>query len=156
VAGYDEDSTSMAVEAARQALANVSDRSALRTVYFATASPAYADKTNATTVHAALDLSPSAFAADLAGAVRSGVAALTAAAQSAGAGTSTLAVLSDVRTGLPGGADERDGGDGAAAFLFAADDTLPVLAEQLGVAHASTEVLERWRFPGESSSRVWE
>ena len=27
-------------------------------------------------------------------------------------------MLSDIRTGLPGGADERDGGDGAAAFVF--------------------------------------
>ena len=29
-----------------------------------------------------------------------------------------LAVMADIRTGLPGGADERDGGDAAVAFLF--------------------------------------
>ena len=29
-----------------------------------------------------------------------------------------LAVMADMRTGLPGGADERDGGDAAVAFLF--------------------------------------
>ena len=34
------------------------------------------------------------------------------------AAAAALVVLGDVRTGLPGGGDERDGGDGAAAFLF--------------------------------------
>lgn len=156
VAGYDEDSTSLAVEASRRALAGLPDRAAVRSVYLATTSPAYTDKTNATAVHAALDLPPGAFAADLAGAVRCGVAALTTAAQAAVGGSTSLAVLSDVRGGLPGGADERDGGDGAAAFVFGTDAVAPVLAELVGTAHATTEILERWRLPGEPSSRVWE
>ena len=50
------------------------------------------------------------------GSVRSGMGALRAALD---AGGPTLAVLSDVRTGLPGGGDERDGGDAAAAFSSA-------------------------------------
>src|SRR6202011_5172515 len=86
--------------------------------------PAYADKTNGTAVHAALRLPADALAVDMAGAVRSGVGALVTAAQSP---VPTLAVLSDIRTGLPGGADERDGGDGAAAFVFGGDDGLPVI-----------------------------
>ena len=68
-----------------------------------------------------------------------------------------LAVLSDIRTGLPGGADERDGGDGAAAFLFADDaPDARVLAEPLGAASATAEFLDRWRLPGEPASRQWE
>lgn len=154
VAGYDEDSTSLGVEAARQALAAVPDRSAVRSLLFATASPAYTDKTNATAIHAALQLDRGALAVDMAGAVRSGVAAFTAAQESRGA---SLTVLSDLRTGLPGGADERDGGDGAAAFLFGPGDTgLPVIAEPVGGADATTEILERWRIPGEPASKVWE
>lgn len=155
VASYDEDSTSMAVEASRQALANV-DTSTVESLYFATAVPAYADKTNATAVHAALDLPQHAFAADMAGAVRSGVAALTAAARAADGAGAAVAVSADIRTGLPGGSDEREGGDGAAAFVFSSDPAVPVLAEQIGAVHASTEVLERWRMPGDPSSRVWE
>ena len=60
VASYDEDSTSMGVEAARAALraASVTPEA----VYFATADPAYLDKTNATAIHAALDLPASAAA----------------------------------------------------------------------------------------------
>src|SRR5213593_3671598 len=135
VAGYDEDTTSLGVEAARAAL-RAAPRLAPEALYFATALPAYLDKTNATAIHAALDLTPSAPAFDMAGAVRSGAGALRAALDARGV---ALAVLADIRTGLPGGADERDGGDGAAAFVFGGADSgsgpdsdLPVLAEIIG------------------------
>ena len=84
--------------------------------------PAYADKTNATAMHAALRLPADALAVDMAGAVRSGVGALVAAAQSP---VPAMAVLADIRTGLPGSADERDGGDGAAAFVFGGNRRRP-------------------------------
>src|SRR2546422_1674724 len=66
VASYDEDTTSLGVEAARAALRRA-PRLAPEVLYFATASPAYLDKTNATAIHAALDLAPSAPAFDMAG-----------------------------------------------------------------------------------------
>jgi 3-hydroxy-3-methylglutaryl CoA synthase len=56
VASYDEDSTSMGVEAARVALRHAPDGAVPADVVFATTTPAYADKTNATAVHAALAL----------------------------------------------------------------------------------------------------
>src|SRR6476659_3095940 len=63
VAGYDEDSTTLAVAAA---LPVVRGREpAAGSVWFATTDPVYADKTNATAVHAALDLEPGILAADL-------------------------------------------------------------------------------------------
>ncbi|HKN91511.1 MAG TPA: OB-fold domain-containing protein [Acidimicrobiia bacterium] len=155
VASYDEDATSMGVEAARVALRGgpapnipVPER-----ILFATANPPYLDKTNAAVIHAALDLPASALAVDAGGAVRSGVGALLAAAD---ARVPALAVLSDVRTGLPGGGDERDGGDAAAAFLFGGDTDGPVLAELIAVAATTDEFLERWRTPGAAASRVWE
>ena len=169
VAAYDEDTTSMAVAAGRAALAGLthgggpggpggpggsSGRGSVRQLFFATTVPAYADKTNATAVHAALRLPADALAVDMAGAVRSGVGALVTAAQSA---VPTMAVLADIRTGLPGGADERAGGDGAAAFVFGgADGGLPVLAEIIGQGCATAEFLDRWRAPGTVASRVWE
>ncbi|MFJ8861830.1 hydroxymethylglutaryl-CoA synthase [Streptomyces sp. NPDC102451] len=152
VASFDEDTTSMGVEAARRALALTAAEP--RGVVFATASPAYADKTNATTVHAALGLGRSVPAYDFAGAARSGVGALLAAADSAAAGRPALAVLSDIRTGRPGSAEERDGGDAAAAVEFGTGDG--VVATLLGRGSASAEFLERWRIVGDSSSRVWE
>src|SRR3954447_26848098 len=111
VASYDEDATSMGVEAARTALRGAPGVAPER-ILFATANPPYLDKTNAAVIHAALDLPASTLAVDAGGAVRSGIGALLAAAD---ARRPALAVLSDVRTGLPGGADERDGGDAAVA-----------------------------------------
>jgi hydroxymethylglutaryl-CoA synthase len=150
VASYDEDPTSMGVEAARAALGTAGDVTP-STLYFATAVPPYLDKSNANAVHAALGLAPGVFAGDVGGSVRSGVAALRAATD---ASTPTLAVLSDIRTGLPGGADERDGGDAAAAFLFGSGDG--VVAELVGTGSATGEFLERWRLPGEATSHSWE
>jgi hydroxymethylglutaryl-CoA synthase len=148
VASYDEDSTSMGVEAARAALRATSVTP--EAVYFATADPAYLDKTNATAIHAALDLPASAAAYDMLGSVRSAAGALRAALDARGP---ALAVVSDVRTGLAGGGDEREGGDAAAAFVFGDG---PIVAEPLGHASQSAEFLDRWRVPGDSFSRQWE
>jgi 3-hydroxy-3-methylglutaryl CoA synthase/uncharacterized OB-fold protein len=158
VASYDEDATSMGVEAARAALRHTpagpsSGIPVPERVLFATANPPYLDKTNAAVIHAALDLPASALAVDAGGAVRSGVGALLSAAD---ARVPALAVLSDVRTGLPGGADERDGGDAAAAFLFGGDSDAPVVAELIAMAATTDEFLDRWRTPGAPASRVWE
>jgi 3-hydroxy-3-methylglutaryl CoA synthase/uncharacterized OB-fold protein len=148
VASFDEDASTMGVEAARHALRDAPTPSRL---LLATATPPYLDKTNATVVHAALGLDPSALAVDVVGSVRSGAGALALAADSS---TPTLVVLSDVRTGLPGGADERDCGDAAAAFVLGGE--APVLAEVLAQASTTAELLDRWRLPGAPASRVWE
>lgn len=155
VAGYDEDTTSMAVEAARPALRADQDlRGSIRQLLLATAAPAYLDKTNAAAVHAALALDRHVLALDMAGAVRSGVGALVAAARS---DVPTLAVLSDIRTGRPGSTDESACGDAAAAFVFGApSDARPVIAEVVAHDSVSDELLERWRLPGAAASRVWE
>jgi hydroxymethylglutaryl-CoA synthase len=153
VASYDEDATSMGVEAARVTLRGLPDGVAPQAVFFATADPPYLDKTNATAIHAALDLDSSAPAYDMAGSVRSSVGAMRAGLT---AGVPALVVRADVRTGLAGGGDERDGGDGASAFVMGDDADAPVLAEYLGAAAATAEFLDRWRLPGEPSSHVWE
>ena len=72
VASYDEDTTSMGVEAARAALRG--SRVTPDALYFATSDPAYLDKTNATAIHAALDLPASTMAVDMAGAGASAAA----------------------------------------------------------------------------------
>jgi len=148
VASFDEDSTSMAVEAARRACRR-SDVRPLAT-YLATTSPAYLDKTNACVVNSALGMDVAAFAMDVGAAVRGGVGALIAAHD---APRPTLAVLSDVRGGLSGSADEREGGDGAAAFLFGPG---PGIADVIGIGAATGEFLDRWRLPADPGSRSWE
>ncbi len=152
VASYDEDSTSMAVATGRRVLAGLPPD--LAALYFATSTPAYLDKTNATAVHAALGLDPAVGAFDFGGAVRSAVGALSAGLSGK---SPSLVLAADIRTGLPGGEDERDGGDGASALVVGpGTDSHPVIAEHIGGASATGEFLERWRVPGESFSRRWE
>ncbi|MCU0259537.1 MAG: OB-fold domain-containing protein [Ilumatobacteraceae bacterium] len=148
VASYDEDTTSMGVEAARRALAAAPAGYAPHALWFATTEPAYLDKTNATAIHAALGLPSWSGAYDAIGGVRSGIGA----AMAAGSGTQ-VAVLSDLRTGLPGGADEAAGGDAAVALCFG--DTDPI-AVTVGGATAVREFTDRWRAPGEIASQQWE
>jgi len=153
LAGHDEDTTTMGVEAARGAL-RAAPAAAVGALWFATASPAYLDKTNATALHAALRLSPEVPAFDFGGALRSGVGALVSSL--AGTGT-TLLIMADQRDGLPGGADESAGGDAAAAVVVGGDSPgAPVVAQYLGGASATDEFLDRWRAPGERRSRAWE
>ena len=149
VASFDEDTTTMGVEAARVALRSVAVSP--QSLYFATADPAYLDKTNATAIHAALAFDPAVLAVDMGGAVRSGFGAVRAAMDSP---APAMAILSDLRTGLAGSGDETNGGDGAAAFVFGGD--APVIAEVVGHASTTSEFLDRWRVPGDTFSRVWE
>jgi 3-hydroxy-3-methylglutaryl CoA synthase len=79
VASYDEDATSMGVEAARRAVAAAPDGVVPGGVIFATSTPPYLDKTNATAIHAALALPADAYAFDAAGSVRSSFMAFASA-----------------------------------------------------------------------------
>jgi hydroxymethylglutaryl-CoA synthase len=144
VASFDEDTTTMAVEACRL-VQGTPDQ-----LWFATANPAYLDKTNAAAIHAALRFDGAVPALDFGGAIRSGIGALKAGLN--GNGT-TLVASSDIRTGLPTSTDESQGGDAAAAALIGEGD---VLAELIGEASITHEFVERWRTPGDNRSKTWE
>jgi 3-hydroxy-3-methylglutaryl CoA synthase/uncharacterized OB-fold protein len=143
VASFDEDSTTMAVAAA-SALGALDPAQVL----FATSTPAYLDKTNATALVAALRLPSAAFAADHIGTARSTFAALRGAINGGG-----LVAAADVRIGKPGSSDERGGGDGGAALLFGEG---PAIADVLAITSATTEVLDRWRSPRSLTGEQWE
>ena len=151
VAGYDEDTTTMGVEAARNALRGSSVTPS--SIWFATANPAYLDKTNATAIQAALDLPQETWAVDAGGSARSAEAAISGARGTPGI---SMAVISDLRTGNPTSNDESGGGDAAAALLFGDDEDAPVIAHAIGRAAATGEFLDRYRLPGENASRIWE
>jgi hydroxymethylglutaryl-CoA synthase len=152
VAWYDEDTTTLGVEAARLARRARPD-AAPAALYFSTISPAYVDKTNAAGVAAALRLDSDVLAADFGGAQRSAVGALLAALNSSQV---VLAVAADARSGLAGSGDEAAGGDAGAAVLVGDDASGPLLAEFLGSASITEEFTDRWRSPGDARSKLWE
>lgn len=151
VAGFDEDSTTLGVDAARRALSGV--ETTPEWIHLATTSPVYLEKTNAVTLHAALGLPSSVGATDLAGSLRGGTGALRVALA---ASDPSLAVLADVRLGRPHGAEEMREGDGAAAFLTSGRPTDVHIAELIGKATATEEYLDRWRRPSEPVPQHWE
>jgi 3-hydroxy-3-methylglutaryl CoA synthase len=153
VASYDEDTTTLGAEAGRRALAVGPGAGAVQDLFLSTPDPGYLDKTSATTVHAVLGLGRACGAYDFAGSSRSAVATLLQALVGPAGGRTTMAVVSDLRTGLAGSSEERDSGDGAAAFVCTSDGAV---AELIGRGAASDEFLDRWRVPGEPDSHVWE
>jgi 3-hydroxy-3-methylglutaryl CoA synthase/uncharacterized OB-fold protein len=150
VASHDEDSTTLAVEAARLALRSAPGQSP-EMLSFATSLPAYLDKTNATAIAAALRLSEDVGAYDFGGALRSGIGSLIAALR--GGGTD-LVVVGDLRDGLPTSGDESAGGDAGAAVLVGDDPG--IIAEFVASASATEEFTDRWRAPGDRTSKLWE
>lgn len=152
VASYDEDATSMAVEAARVALRSF-DAPIPAAVYFSSVTPPYLDKTNANAIHAALNYPAEVFAGDMVGSARSTTAALGAALNDS---RPVLVTSSDVRSGRPGSGDEAALGDAAVAVIIGSESDGPVIAEWVGSSSATGEFLDRWRQPDWSYSRVWE
>ncbi len=153
VASYDEDSLTMAVEAGRRVLSSSNARPSA--LWFATTSPTYVEKTNATVGHAALRLDADVLAADAGAGLRGTAAALRSALCSTD--PSVLVIAGDLRTGPAGSPDELNGGDAGSALLVGDDaDGASVIAEYLGGASATREFLDRWRAPGELRTHNWE
>jgi 3-hydroxy-3-methylglutaryl CoA synthase len=152
VASFDEDTTTMGFEAARLALRSVGGAFP-RALWFATAEPAYLEKTNSAAIHAALRLNPDVATMDVNGAMRSGVGAFLAALRST---DQVLVTSAGVRGGLPTSAGESEGGDGAAAILVGDGSAQPLIAEYLGGSSETEEFVDRWRTPGSPTTRRWE
>src|SRR5712691_2162656 len=132
VASYDEDTTSLAVEAARAALRGL--RRAPEVLYFATSDPAYLDKTNANAIHAALDLPATAMAVDMVGSVRSAAGALRVPLGSASATAEFLD-----RWRLPGEAASHQWEErfGEATYVPLGESALAEALKQAGVTAQS-------------------
>ncbi len=154
VASYDEDTTTLAVEAGRLALRDAGASASPQALWFATSSPTYLEKTNASIIHAALRLDRDAAAFDLGGAVRSGIGALRSALRSAE--SCILVAASDIRTGNPTSPDEANGGDAGTAIVVGDDSAGAVIAELIGTGSATREFLDTWKAPGEAAVRHWE
>ncbi len=151
VASYDEDAASMAVEAARDALAG---GAAVDALLFATTSPPYAEKLNAATLQAALDLPETIRSLELGGTSRAGLSALLLGGDIATAGGRPLVCAADVVVGAPGGERESLSGDAAVAFALGPD--ADAAARIIGRAAATTELLDVWRLPSDPFAKQWE
>ena len=144
VANHDEDSLTMAAEAALAALGD-GGGAGLDLVCLASTTPPYAEKSSAAVLAAVLDCGPSAAVADLGGSLRAGTTALRLAldAVRAGSARAALVATADVRLAAPGSELEPVWGDGAAAVRLGRGDDL--LARFVGAAAYTHEFSDVWR-----------
>ena len=120
VPGPDEDTATMSVEAARNALARAGvEPSAIRAVWVGSESHPYAVKPTSTIVAEAIGAAPATQAADWEFACKAGTEAFQAAIALVGSGMGdyALAIGMDTAQGRPGDALEYTTGAGGAAYL---------------------------------------
>jgi len=155
IAGFDEDSITMAVAAALDCLQN-SERELIDGLIFATTTSPYSEKQAAATVANALDLRRDILAADALACLRGGTIAMRIASDMVKAGSAKRVLLTaaDVRLGAPESSFERDSGDGAAAVLFG--DSADVIATILHHYSISNELMDVWRLAGETFINIEE
>ena len=143
VADVDEDSVTMAVEAAFGCF-RLFPRKDVDALYFASTTGVYAEKLHSALISVACDLDDGkVFTADFAASTRAGTNALRAAMDAAAAGSNVLVTAADMRNGYPKSAQESGFGDGAAAVVVGSGDDL--LAEIDYMTFVNEEINDYWR-----------
>ncbi len=146
VAGLDEDTLSMSIEAARNALARARiDPQELRAVWVGSESHPYAVKPTSTVVAEAIGAASNIQAADLEFACKAGSEAIVAGMGIVGSGMGryVLAIGMDTAQGRPGDALEYTAASGGAAFIVGpAEESLAIFEGTL--SHVS-DTPDFWR-----------
>ena len=149
IAGYDEDSVSMGVEAALDCLENVNPN-AVDAVYFATATAPYKEKSSVPTISTALNLREGYTGIEPGSSLRSGTSSIMAAKED----EKTLVIASDCRIGAPNGQNELWFGDGAASFLIGNGED--VIANLVDAGSLQGEIISQWRNQKDQFTQNWE
>ena len=153
VASYDEDTLSLAVNAAVDAI-NAHGRDGIDAVYFASTTAPYREKSSAALVTAAADLGTNVRTADFGGSLRAGAMALRAAidAVNGGSAGSVLVVASDTRRGYPKSPFESTFGDAAAAIVVTGTGAVEIADS----VTSTNEMADVWRRESDDFVRSWE
>ncbi len=153
VANWDEDTVTMAVEAARNCVPSPV-RGAVGAVTFASTTPVFLDRLNAGVIAGALDLPEDVEAADLCGARRAGMTALLNAIDAAEArGQDGLVIASERRAARAASPLELAIGDAAAALRVGPTGVLATLRAR----HTLTvDFVDRHRGAGTLVEYAWE
>ncbi|OGO19387.1 MAG: hypothetical protein A2Z15_00200, partial [Chloroflexi bacterium RBG_16_50_11] len=142
VAGYDEDTITMAVAAALNCLKR--GGGSTDGLFLATTTAPYREKLSAAIVASVADLKEECHAADFTDSLRAGTAALKAATDAVKAGSvkNALVIASDSRLGAAKGSLEQTLGDGATAIMVG---TEKVIAELEGSYSLCNDFTDFWR-----------
>lgn len=153
VAGFDEDSITMAVAAGMDALAGM-EKIKLDSLSFASTCMPFKERTNAGIIKEALGLGDDISIADFSSGVKAGTTALLYALQGVkGGGGNSLVCSSDNRLGKPASPQEMIFGDAAASFLVGDQD---VIAEFKGSYCTAHDFVDHYRGEFSKFDRQWE
>lgn len=154
VASYDEDTLSLAVNAAVDAL-NAQGRDDVDAVFFASTTAPYKEKSSAALVATAADLPANVRTADFGNSLRSGTSAFLAALDAIKAGSlrSVLVVASDTRRGFPKSSFEATFGDAAAAVILSNKQVAVNVTDYIST---TSEIADVWRRDSDQFVRSWE
>ena len=143
IANFDEDSLTMAVEAARECTQGI-DLQGIDGVFFASTTAPYKDKQTAATVATVLGIKRDVITVDFGGSTRSGTNALRMAmdAVKGDSAKSILVCAADTRMGYPTGMNEMNFGDGAAAVLVGNEETAVQIEDTYSIYE---ELQDFWR-----------
>ena len=148
VPGLDEDTATMSIEAARNAVARAAvNPQEIRAVWVGSESHPYAVKPTGTVVAEAIGATPAVLAADWQFACKAGTEAMQAGIGFVGSGMAdyVLCVGMDTAQGRPGDALEYTAGAGGAAYLLGpAAEALAVIERSLSYVSDTTDF---WRRP---------
>jgi len=153
VASYDEDSLSLAVNAARSCLEG-QERNSVDGLYLASTTFPYAERQNSSVAATALGLRENLRTADFTGSLKAGTTALLAASEKVGQeGGRVLVAAADCRLGKAGSVQEQIFGDAGAALLIGDKGVLATLEGSYSVA---LDFADHRRLAGEVFDRAWE
>jgi hydroxymethylglutaryl-CoA synthase len=153
ICSWDEDSLTMAVEAARDALAD-SARDGFKALYLATTSAPFEDRQNAGVVAQALRLGETLSTMDVGASQRAGTTGLIAALDAAAArGGPVLFVAAEKRRAPAASQAELLYGDGAAALIL---DRADGVAKFIGSRSASVDFVDHYKGKGREFDNTWE
>ncbi len=148
VPGLDEDTATMSVEAARNALVRAGiDPGLIRAVWVGSESHPYAVKPTGTIVAEAIGATPTTLAADWQFACKAGTEAIQACIGLVGSGMAdyALGIGMDTAQGRPGDALEYTAGAGGAAYIVGpAEESLVVIQRTLSLV---SDTADFWRRP---------
>lgn len=159
ICNWDEDSLTMAVEAARDCLTPArpdAGAPAVRAVHFASTTLPFDDRQNAGILATALNFGETVTTMDFAASQRAGTSGLIAALQRENGGAAagdTLFVAADKRRTQASGPQELQFGDAAAAFTVGSGDPI---AEYLGGHQLSTDFIDHYRGGDSKYDYNWE
>ncbi len=155
VPGLDEDSLTLAYEAALNALRRAAvDPSEIEAVFVGSESPPYAVKPTATVIAEALGITPRLYAVDMEFACRAGTTALLNAVGLVHAGLAKygMAIGTDTAQGRPGDALEYTAAAGAAAYIVSPPRRDAVATIEAAYSYV-TDTPDFWRREGQRFPR---